>query len=163
MSQNKLRLARRVLQVRPSPTLAVDAKVKALKAQGVDIVGFGAGEPDFDTPDNIKEAGIKAKTSELVAIEREYFPNIFLSGMFRYAVAPNRDKQENPFAVEDFNYLDGGLVLGWRYSFDFGLPHRIKEKRAELHQLLQQQHGAQSGLLLEVEKAYREAGERREE
>jgi len=60
MLQKKLRLARRVLQVRPSPTLAVDAKVKALKAQGVDIVGFGAGEPDFDTPDNIKEAGIKA-------------------------------------------------------------------------------------------------------
>ncbi len=44
----------------PSPTLTITAKVKALKAQGVDIVGFGAGEPDFDTPDHIKEKAIAA-------------------------------------------------------------------------------------------------------
>lgn len=53
-------LSKRALSIKPSPTLAVDAKAKALKAQGVDVVGFGAGEPDFDTPDNIKQAGIKA-------------------------------------------------------------------------------------------------------
>ena len=41
-------------------TLAVDAKVKELRANGVDIIGFGAGEPDFDTPDKIKKAGIAA-------------------------------------------------------------------------------------------------------
>jgi aspartate aminotransferase len=50
----------RSLSVNPSPTLAVDAKAKALKASGVDIIGFGAGEPDFDTPSNIKDAAIKA-------------------------------------------------------------------------------------------------------
>src|SRR5512143_1762029 len=53
-------LADRVKGIKPSPTLAVDAKAKAMKAQGIDVVGFGAGEPDFDTPDNIKEAAIKA-------------------------------------------------------------------------------------------------------
>lgn len=53
-------LSKRVSGIKPSPTLAIDAKAKALKAQGVDIVGFGAGEPDFDTPENIKEAAIKA-------------------------------------------------------------------------------------------------------
>ncbi|MEA1922262.1 MAG: pyridoxal phosphate-dependent aminotransferase, partial [Pseudomonadota bacterium] len=42
------------------PTLAITAKAKALQAEGVDVVNFGAGEPDFDTPENIKEAGIKA-------------------------------------------------------------------------------------------------------
>ncbi len=41
-------------------TLAVDAKAKELKANGVDVIGFGAGEPDFNTPDVIKQAGIKA-------------------------------------------------------------------------------------------------------
>ncbi len=41
-------------------TLAIDAKAKALKAQGVDVIGFGTGEPDFPTPDNIKEAAIRA-------------------------------------------------------------------------------------------------------
>ncbi|HEY4715492.1 MAG TPA: pyridoxal phosphate-dependent aminotransferase [bacterium] len=53
-------LSKRAANIKPSPTLAVDAKAKALKAQGVDVVGFGAGEPDFDTPDNIKEFAIKA-------------------------------------------------------------------------------------------------------
>jgi aspartate aminotransferase len=47
-------------RIKPSPTLAIDAKAKAMKTEGVDIVNFGAGEPDFDTPDNIKEAAIKA-------------------------------------------------------------------------------------------------------
>ena len=55
-----MKLADRVNKIQPSPTLAIDAKAKALKAQGVDVVGFGAGEPDFDTPANIKEAGKKA-------------------------------------------------------------------------------------------------------
>ena len=48
--------------VSPSPTLAVDAKAKALKAAGEDVCGFGAGEPDFDTPEFIKEACAQALT-----------------------------------------------------------------------------------------------------
>ncbi|HML79627.1 pyridoxal phosphate-dependent aminotransferase [Geobacter sulfurreducens] len=55
-----MKLADRVNKIQPSPTLSIDAKAKALKAQGIDVVGFGAGEPDFDTPANIKEAGKKA-------------------------------------------------------------------------------------------------------
>jgi len=55
-----MNLNKRVEQLKPSPTLAVDAKAKELKKQGVDIVGFGAGEPDFGTPENICQAGIKA-------------------------------------------------------------------------------------------------------
>jgi aspartate aminotransferase len=47
-------------QVQASTTLAVDALAKQMKADGLDVVGFGTGEPDFDTPDNIKEAAIKA-------------------------------------------------------------------------------------------------------
>ncbi len=53
-------LSERVRRIKSSPTLAMDAKAKALKAQGMDIVNFGAGEPDFDTPEHIKEAAIKA-------------------------------------------------------------------------------------------------------
>ncbi len=48
------------MNIAPSPTLAVDAKAKELKAAGEDVCGFGAGEPDFDTPEFIKEACIKA-------------------------------------------------------------------------------------------------------
>lgn len=47
-------------RVKPSPTLAVSTKARELKAAGVDVIGLGAGEPDFDTPDNIKAAAIAA-------------------------------------------------------------------------------------------------------
>ncbi|HIE06980.1 MAG TPA: aminotransferase class I/II-fold pyridoxal phosphate-dependent enzyme, partial [Desulfarculaceae bacterium] len=55
-----LTLSSRVQEIKPSPTLAITAKAKLLQAEGVDVINFGAGEPDFDTPDNIKAAGIKA-------------------------------------------------------------------------------------------------------
>lgn len=55
-----MRLAARAERLKPSATLAITAKAKALKAQGIDVVGFGAGEPDFDTPENIKEEAIRA-------------------------------------------------------------------------------------------------------
>ena len=53
-------IAKSLSRVRPSPTVAVTAKAKELKAAGMDIIGLGAGEPDFDTPDNIKNAAIDA-------------------------------------------------------------------------------------------------------
>jgi aspartate aminotransferase len=54
------RIAERARNAAPSPTLAITAKFKAMQAQGIDVVGFGAGEPDFDTPEHIKQAAIEA-------------------------------------------------------------------------------------------------------
>lgn len=48
------------LAIQPSSTMAIDAMFKQMKAEGQDVIGFGAGEPDFPTPDHIKEAGIQA-------------------------------------------------------------------------------------------------------
>jgi aspartate aminotransferase len=56
----KMKLAERVSQVTPSITLAIAAKAKAMKAEGIDVCSFSAGEPDFDTPAHIKAAAIKA-------------------------------------------------------------------------------------------------------
>ena len=53
-------LARRTRDLKPSPTLAINAKAKAMQAQGIKVISFGAGEPDFDTPENIKRAAVKA-------------------------------------------------------------------------------------------------------
>ncbi|MCE5312248.1 MAG: pyridoxal phosphate-dependent aminotransferase [Nitrospiraceae bacterium] len=53
-------ISERAAKIKPSPTLAIDAKAKAMKAQGLDVLNFGVGEPDFDTPDHVKEAAIKA-------------------------------------------------------------------------------------------------------
>ena len=55
-----IRLASRMQRIKPSPTLAVTARAAKLKAEGKDIIGLGAGEPDFDTPAHIAEAGIAA-------------------------------------------------------------------------------------------------------
>jgi aspartate aminotransferase len=55
-----LPLSRRVQRVKPSPTLAVTARAARLKAQGKDVIGLGAGEPDFDTPPHIAQAGVDA-------------------------------------------------------------------------------------------------------
>ncbi|MDA8078098.1 MAG: pyridoxal phosphate-dependent aminotransferase [Nitrospiraceae bacterium] len=53
-------LSERAKKIKPSPTLAIDSRAKAMKASGVDVISFGVGEPDFDTPDYIKEAAAKA-------------------------------------------------------------------------------------------------------
>ncbi|MBM5811205.1 MAG: pyridoxal phosphate-dependent aminotransferase [Gammaproteobacteria bacterium] len=55
-----IRLARRIGRIKPSPTMAVTARAARLKAEGRDIIGLGAGEPDFDTPPHVAEAGIAA-------------------------------------------------------------------------------------------------------
>lgn len=55
-----MELSQRIQKIKPSQTLAITAKANELKAKGVDIISFGAGEPDFDTPDFVKEAAIKA-------------------------------------------------------------------------------------------------------
>ena len=53
-------LADRMKTLAPSPTLAMQAKARALRAQGIDVISFGAGEPDFDTPRRIKDAAVRA-------------------------------------------------------------------------------------------------------
>jgi aspartate aminotransferase len=53
-------ISERARNAAPSPTLAITARAKALQAQGIDVVGFGAGEPDFDTPEHIKAAAVEA-------------------------------------------------------------------------------------------------------
>ncbi len=55
-----MKLSKRIMKIGPSPTLGITARAKKMKAEGIDVVGFGAGEPDFDTPANIKDAAKKA-------------------------------------------------------------------------------------------------------
>ena len=66
-------LADRIARIKPSATIAVTDKARALKAAGRNVIGLGAGEPDFDTPENIKEAAIKAirdgKASKYTAVD----------------------------------------------------------------------------------------------
>ena len=58
-------LSNRLQKVKPSPTLAVTALANQLRSQGRDVIGLAAGEPDFDTPDYIKQAAIEAINKSL--------------------------------------------------------------------------------------------------
>jgi aspartate aminotransferase len=86
--------------VAPSATLAIDAKAKALKASGLDIVGFGAGEPDFPTPDAIVEAAVLACRDES---NHRYTPTAGLLEL-RQAIA-DKTKRDSGFAVSAMQVL----------------------------------------------------------
>src|SRR5215471_7691360 len=66
-------LAEAIGRIKPSPTIAVTDMARALKAAGRDVIGLGVGEPDFDTPDNIKQAAMRAiesgKASKYTAVD----------------------------------------------------------------------------------------------
>ena len=83
------RISQRAAALSPSLTLAIDAKAKAMKADGQDVVGFGAGEPDFDTPQHIKDACAKA----LAAGFTKYTPSSGIPEL-RQAIA-DKFKREN--------------------------------------------------------------------
>ena len=88
-------LSKRVQNIKPSPTLAIEAKAKALKAAGEDIISFGAGEPDFDTPQNIKNAAITAINSGFT----KYCPVAGTPDL--KAAIVTKLKRENNLAYED--------------------------------------------------------------
>jgi aspartate aminotransferase len=85
-----MKISQRAQSVPASPTLAVTAKANELKAKGVDVVGFGAGEPDFDTPDYIKEAAIKA----LKEGKTKYTPAVGILEL-RKAIAEKLKRENN--------------------------------------------------------------------
>src|SRR5215469_8303683 len=83
------KISQRAASLSPSLTLVIDSKAKAMKAAGEDVVGFGAGEPDFDTPQHIKDAAIKA----LAAGFTKYTPSSGIPEL-RQAIA-DKHKKEN--------------------------------------------------------------------
>ena len=64
----KMRISKRCQNIKGSVTLEIDAKAKEMKAQGLDVVGFGAGEPDFDTPEHIRQAAKEALDKGMIAV-----------------------------------------------------------------------------------------------
>ena len=103
-----MRLSERVQAIKPSPTLAVTARAARLKAEGKDIIGLGAGEPDFDTPQHIKDAAI-------IAINKGFTKYTAVGGTpgLKNAVIA-KFKRDN-----DFDYTPGQILVscGGKQSF----------------------------------------------
>lgn len=96
-----MELSQRVQSIKESPTLAVTARAARLKAEGKDIIGLGAGEPDFDTPQHIKDAAKKAIDSGFT----KYTPVAGIPGLKKAIV--NKFKNEN-----GFDYTEKEVIVG---------------------------------------------------
>jgi aspartate aminotransferase len=97
-------LAQRLSRIKPSQTIAVTMKARALKAEGRDVIGLGAGEPDFDTPDNIKEAAAAA-----IRRGETKYTNVDGTDQLKKAVAA-KFKRENglDYAIDQVTVGTGG-------------------------------------------------------
>src|SRR6201985_3759223 len=95
-----MEISERAAQLTPSLTLSIDSKAKAMKAEGIDVCGFGAGEPDFDTPEHIKKAAIEA----LEAGFTKYTPSAGIPEL-RQAIA------EKLAADNDLNYRATQVIV----------------------------------------------------
>jgi aspartate aminotransferase len=100
-SASHLALSQRVQTIKESPTLAVTARAAKLKAEGKDIIGLGAGEPDFDTPQHIKDAAKQAIDNGFT----KYTPVAGIPGLKKAIV--NKFKNEN-----GFDYNDKEVIVG---------------------------------------------------
>ena len=102
-----MKVSKRAQAVPPSATIAVTARAKELKAQGVDVIGFGAGEPDFDTPEYIKQAAVEA----LKRGETKYTPAAGIIGL-KTAIAEKLRKENG------LNYMPEQVIvtIGGKHS-----------------------------------------------
>lgn len=108
-------------------------------------------------------AGISAQSATVEREEAGYLPNIFFAGGFRYAYAPNRTEQTNPFAYDQFNYTFPFVMLGLQWDLSLlQTAARIDQSRAALEELHARKRGAEAGLALEVQKAYSDLEQARE-
>ncbi len=142
-----------------------EAEAVALESPG--LVPDTAAVPALDTlwalafaqrPDWHKlQAGLVAKGALVEAARGGYYPQVVLSGGLRYAVAPHRTDQHNPFVKDEFNYLNGGVVLRLRQALEWDLiGAEVDRARAEFQELKAKERLNAQGLRLDVQRAHGE-------
>jgi outer membrane protein len=106
------------------------------------------------------EAGLVARQARLQAARSAYYPALFVAGTVRYAAAPNRDDQNNPFVRDDFNFFQAGMALGLRWKLDFWMTHaKEAERLAELAKTEIQKENATQGIEVDIKRRYLEVQE----
>ena len=102
-------------------------------------------------------AGVAARRAQEQAARSAYYPQLFLAGGLRYAAAPGRTDQRNPFVKDEFNLFNGAVVLGLRQSFEIGLiGAEVDRARARRLQLEARERDAAQGIRLEIDQARKE-------
>lgn len=104
--------------------------------------------------------GLKARSALVEAARANYYPDIFLGGMFSWAFAEERDRIHNPYINDRFNHLNGGVAVGARWKIDFGITgSKLSEERAQYNRLLSTRTYAESNIPLQIKKFYLDAVE----
>lgn len=106
--------------------------------------------------------GLKARSSLVEAAQANYYPDIFLGGLFSWAYADDRDRIRNPYINDQFRHLNGGVAIGAKWKLDFGITGaRVAGERAEYNRLLSTKEFADANIPLQIRKYYldlKEAG-----
>jgi len=104
--------------------------------------------------------GIKARAALVEAAKANYYPDIFLGGLFSWAYADNRDRINNPYITDPFRHLSGGIALGARWKLDFGITGaRVAGEQAQYNRLLSTKEYADANIPLQIKKFYLELKE----
>ena len=100
-------------------------------------------------------AGLKVKDAQVKAIRADYYPQFFIGGGLKHSYAPNRDNQSSPFAKDDFNFLQGGAVIGFKQSLSFGMTSaKVRKVELERRKLSHLDQLASMGAVIEIERIH---------
>ncbi len=109
------------------------------------------------------QSGIAAQTAKLDLEEAGYYPSFFLATGLHYGIAPNRNEQDNPFAYDEFNFIEPIGVLGMQWDLNFfNTGAKVAQARADLERLQIKRQEAASGLQLDIRRAYSDVEQARQ-
>lgn len=104
--------------------------------------------------------GLKARAALVEAAKANYYPDIFLGGLFSWAYADDRDRIKNPYITDQFRHTYGGVALGARWKIDFGITSaKVANEQAQYNRLLSTRDFANANIPLQLNKFYLELKE----
>lgn len=104
--------------------------------------------------------GLKARSALVEAAKANYYPDIFLGGLFSWAYADDRDRINNPYITDRFKHTIGGVALGARWKLDFGITgSKVAGEQAQYNRLLATREFADANIPLQIRKYYLELKE----
>ncbi|MDR3579224.1 MAG: TolC family protein [Oryzomonas sp.] len=99
--------------------------------------------------------GLKARAALVEAAKANYYPDIFLGGLFSWAYAADRDRIDNPYITDPYKHVGGGAALGLRWKLDFGITGaKVAGEQAQYDRLLSTREFAEANIPLQIRKFY---------
>jgi len=132
-----------------------DTKLLPVEANIGPLDAYLAEGPEHRPETRQIQTGLAAQSAKVDLEQAGYYPTVFLATGVRWAHAGNRTQQDNPFASDDFNFVQPVGVVGIHWDLNFFLTSaKVEEARADLDRLAAQRRDAASGLQLEIRRAY---------